>query len=158
MSYNKLLLKLLDCGAPVYLVRLLLLWYQTQRIFVQWFFLCPTAFVITNVIKQWSSISPLLFNAYIDELSHMLASSGVGCHIGELPMNNFAYADDPVLLASTPRGLNILLEICLKLASSYFIKYSIEKTVCISGVHRFSQRGEGGANLMTMFVNGRRGV
>ena len=132
VSYNKLFLKLLDRGAPAYLVRLLLLWYQTQRIFVQWGLSRSSAFGMMNGIKQGSSISPLLFNVYIDELSHLLARSGVGCHIGELPMNNFAYADDLVLLAPTTRGLNVLLEICSKFASSHFIKYSIEKTVCMA--------------------------
>ena len=94
-------------------------------------FLRSTFFGITNGIKQGSSISLLLFNVYIDDLSHMLASSGVGCHTGDLPMNNFAYADDLMLLAPTTRGLNILLEISSKFASSHFIKYSIEKAVSV---------------------------
>ena len=50
-----------------------------------------------------------MFNVYIDELNHMLANAGAGCHIGDVPMNDFAYADDLVLLVTKTRAINNLL-------------------------------------------------
>ena len=86
---------------------------------------------MSNGIKQGSVISPYLFNVYLDELSYSLAQSNFGCHIGDTPMNHFAYADDLALVAPTARALNRLLEICQDFASDHFIAFSTSVTVCM---------------------------
>ena len=110
MNYNKLFLKLLDRGTLAYIVRLLLLWYQSQKIMVQCGLFRSTAIGITNCVEQESSISPLLFNVYIYEMSHLLSSSGAVCHIDVVPVNVFTHADEHMLLAPTTRVLKSLLE------------------------------------------------
>ena len=86
---------------------------------------------MSNGLKQGSVIIPYQFVAYLDELSYKLLQWNIGCHIGDAPMNHFAYVDDLALVAPTPRALNKVLEVCQNFASEYFILYCVSKTVCI---------------------------
>ena len=86
---------------------------------------------MSNGLKQGSVISPYLFNDYLNEKSYTLLQSNIRCHIGDAPMNHFAYADDLALKAPTARALNKLLEVCQNFASEQFITYSVPKTVCM---------------------------
>ena len=65
-----------------------------------------------NGIQQGLTISPYLFNNYVDELNGWLSGSKVGCHIGGTSSNNFALDDELALLATSARGLNKLLKNC----------------------------------------------
>ena len=60
-------------------------------------------------------MSPYLFIVYIDELSNMLNSAGIGCHIHNYCTNHVFYADDICVIAPSPIGLQGLLNICAKL-------------------------------------------
>ena len=88
------------------------------------------AFTMSNGIRQGFVLSPHLFNLYVDHLSNLLDSTGVGCHIGGLPANNFYYADDLALVCPSAGALNVLLRVCERFATSHFIMYSTAKSVC----------------------------
>ena len=84
-----------------------------------------------NGIRQGSILSPYLFNVYVDNLNQRLNDSSVGCHIAGLPMNNFSYADDLVLISPSPIATNDLLQICDKFAEENYIIFSPTKSVCM---------------------------
>ena len=88
-------------------------------------------FYIKNGIRQGSILSPFLFNVYVDNLNHDLNNCRVGCHVGDIPMNNFSYADDLALIAPSAAALNDLLKICDKFASEHYIIFSNTKSVCM---------------------------
>ena len=78
--------------------------------------------MIGNGMKQGGVLSPLLF---------ALVQSRIGFNIGGLFVNNFAYADDMVLLAPSWYALQELIRIlehwCIKLE----ISCNTKKTVCM---------------------------
>lgn len=89
------------------------------------------AFLMTNGIRQGSVLSPYLFSLYVDELNLLLSESGLGCHVGGRPLNNFSYADDLAILAPCARALNSLLEICDIFARENCIEFSSSKSVVL---------------------------
>lgn len=60
-------------------------------------------------VKQGDPLSPVLFNIIIDRLLKRLPDE-VGVSLGGTNINAIAFADDVVLLASTPGGLQLLLD------------------------------------------------
>ena len=76
-------------------------------------------------------MSPLLFNVYMDDLTHSLNRSGIGCRLGGTSFNNFGYADDMSIVAPSPGGLQKLIGICEHYAMKHDITYNIKKSVCM---------------------------
>ena len=66
-------------------------------------------------------ISPILFCVYLDSLLQLLRESGVGCYIGRVFTGALAYADDVVLTALTSNAMRIMLKICERFASEFFL-------------------------------------
>lgn len=60
-------------------------------------------------VKQGDPLSPIIFNLAIDRLLKSLPE-GIGYQLGNTLVNAAAYADDLILFASTPNGLQILLD------------------------------------------------
>ena len=131
VSHGKLLQKIIDGGAPYYLVMFLKVWYAKQRLFVEWGSARSSYFHMSNGIRQGSLISPYLFNVYIDDLNGKLSSSKLGCHIGTLPCNTFSYADDFAILAPSALSLNMMLEICGEYANENLVEFNTRKSVVL---------------------------
>lgn len=61
-------------------------------------------------VKQGDPLSPVIFNLIINRLLEKLPDE-VGVSVGSTNINAIAFADDIVLLASTPKGLQLLLDL-----------------------------------------------
>ena len=87
----------------------------------------PTVFVGGGVV-----ISPDLFNIYIDVIGNKLNEvKNVGCVSGTVVVYNLVYADDMCLIAPSGKGLQKLIDKCVKEARQLDIKYNINKTMCM---------------------------
>ena len=131
VSYRRLFRKLLYRRVPLYLVRILRNWYESQILYVAWGSSRSSPFTMGNGIRQGSLISPYLFNVYVDELNIRLNAARTGCQLAGSTANNFAYADDLALLAPTARALNDLLKICEVFAAENYIVFNTLKSVCM---------------------------
>ncbi|CAK9796152.1 Retrovirus-related Pol polyprotein from type-2 retrotransposable element R2DM [Anthophora quadrimaculata] len=60
-------------------------------------------------VRQGDPLSPLIFNMVIDRLLKRLTPE-VGVNIGRLSYNALIYADDIILVASTPMGLQTTID------------------------------------------------
>jgi len=60
-------------------------------------------------VKQGDPLSPIIFNLVIDRLFSKLPSE-IGLKMGEVSLNAIGFADDLVLFATTPKGLQTLLD------------------------------------------------
>ena len=112
MNHWTLFWKLLCRGVPAILVRALAFWYCNQTFTVRWGSTLSTPFNVTNGVRQGGILSPYLYNVYIDDLSHILSKTQVGCYINGVCANHLAYADDTVILAPSAQGLQDLLHVC----------------------------------------------
>ena len=97
--------KLLKRGVETCIVRLLHVWYSSQDFMVRWANILSSAFKVSNGVRQGGIMSPVLFNVYMDDLSHLLSNSNVGCVIDSVVCNHLFYADDSVLVAPSPEAL-----------------------------------------------------
>jgi hypothetical protein len=67
----------------------------------------------------------------MDNLSSELIASNSGCYMEGYAMNHFMYADDVCLISPSPTGLQRLLRICEKYATTHDILYNLKKSVCM---------------------------
>lgn len=82
-------------------------------------------------VKQGDPLSPMLFNIVIDRLLRRLPSD-VGVRIGTCKTNALAFADDLILAASTPVGLQTLLNTTESYLRSCGLKLNSSKCLTIS--------------------------
>ena len=80
-------------------------------------------FSVSNSVQQGGILSPYLFTMYVDDLSNMLNSAGIGCHIHNRCTNH--------MFAPNTSGLQALLNICTKFGFENDIKYNPIKSICM---------------------------
>ncbi len=68
-------------------------------------------FPVTLGLKQGCTISPTLFNLYINGLVRIIKESGIGIDVGVEIIAILLYADDIVLLAESQQELQCLLDV-----------------------------------------------
>ena len=79
-------------------------------------------------VRQGGVLSPDLYSIYVDELIHILQSSGIGCHISSTFAAALLYADDMCILAPSMKGLQRLLIICGQYCERWDIGLNAKKT------------------------------
>ena len=109
-------------------IRVLRAWYSNQAFVVKWGSAMSKSFGTSNGTRQGSVLSPYLFNVYIDELSDRLKSTGIGCYMNNVYFNHLFYADDSVLIAPSPRALQLLIDTCCQFSLDFHLKYNLKKT------------------------------
>lgn len=130
---GKLLQKMKKMGIPEYLIRAIADIYTETRSSVGKF-----AFAQQKGLRQGCPISPLLFALYISDVDKVLRGAGDGgIFIGGVKVFVLAYADDLVLLATTPVDLKEMMKTLHKYANLRNLTINAAK----SKVMRFSTSG-----------------
>ena len=131
VNHHILFEKLQKRGVPSYLVKILAFWYTNQKMAIRWGSIISDCFHVSNGVRQGGILSPYLFNLYMDDLSTKLKKHYAGCKIANMIINHLFYADDLVLLCSSQRGLQELLEICEMYAAEHDIIFNTKKSVTL---------------------------
>ncbi len=131
VNHWKLFDKLLHRDIPLIIVRILVYWYRTQTFCVKWGSATSTFFCVTNGVRQGGILSPYLFVVYVDGLSDLLNVSGIGCYVNNTCINHIFYADDLCVMAPSPSGLQLLLNICANYGIENDIIYNCKKSMCV---------------------------
>lgn len=82
-------------------------------------------------VKQGDPLSPMIFNCVIDLLLKRLPDD-IGASFGSTVMNSIAFADDIILFASTPRGLQHLLDSTVEYLQSCGMNVNPDKCLSVS--------------------------
>ena len=131
VNHRILLEKLVQRNLPNIIVRILQVWYTSQCFYVKWGSVVSQAFCATNGVRQGGILSPILFNVYVNDLSVRLNSLSIGCHLNSVCYNQLIYADDTVLLAPSPKALQMLIDECINFGTENDIVYNMKKTKCM---------------------------
>jgi Reverse transcriptase (RNA-dependent DNA polymerase) len=83
-----------------------------------------------NGTRQGGILSLYLLTRYIRELVAATVQSNIGCNIGGVFCNIFAYADDLVLLAPSWRAMQSLINLLSQRAQNIVMTCNADKTVC----------------------------
>ena len=88
---------------------------------------------INQGVKQGCTLSPLLFNIFLSDLSKSLGEGNSSpIQISETKtLNSLIWADDLLLLSETEDGLNNMLENLDKYTKTNIIKINMDKTKCM---------------------------
>jgi len=82
-------------------------------------------------VRQGSTLSPALFNLYINIVIAALISCDCGCYICDRFFGCFLYADDIVILAPSLSGLQSMLDTCTTACKELRMKFNNSKSYCI---------------------------
>ncbi len=112
-------------------VPLLLNMYFIRTALVSWNGVNSGQFKFYNGVKHGGVMSPLLFSIYINPLMQNLNNIKVGCYMGDICCNAFAYADDVVILSPTCDALRMMVKICEQYATQFSLSFNPNKCVLI---------------------------
>ena len=79
-------------------------------------------------VRQGCTLSPLLFNLYLEELAIRIRRSGLGMKVGRDTIGLLLYADDVIVMAETNDMLQKMLDIVQTYADEFHMKFSTEKS------------------------------
>ena len=131
VNYNKLFDILIGRNICPLIIRLLLNMYLLSSAVVSWNGVLSDSFTISNGVKQGGVISPLLFSVYFDPLLRRLHNTKLGCYMGGICSNAFAYADDVIILSPTCHALKRLITICENYGVEYDLTFNPTKCVLL---------------------------
>ena len=117
VCHSQLFNLMLERGVPGHMVSILQYWYKNQKMNVRWGNKISEEFSVSCGVKQWSILSPHLFNLYIDGLAEKLNKHKIGCVVDNRIINHLIYADDIVLFCPSLAGLQLLVNECTQLYS-----------------------------------------
>ena len=132
LVHSGLFLKLINRGFPKVFIDIVITWYDGLYCRVLWNGSYSEWFNVTAGVRQGGVLSPDFYGLYVDELFHILESSGTGCYF----LNRFAaalmYADDMALIAPSLKGLQTLLSLCERYCIDWDIKLNAKKSKNLS--------------------------
>ena len=137
VKYSKLFEQLQRKNICPLIVRLLMTMYLLNNATVKWKDTKSINFSINNGVKQGGVLSPILFSVYLDPLIKNIQDSRLGCFMGNLCANVFAYADDLIILTPTCSSMRHLIQICERYSNEFMLTFNPSKCALIV----FADRG-----------------
>ena len=122
---------LLKRSVSIIVVRMLMFWYSKQEVCIRWGTEMSFYFNISNGVRQGGILSPSLFAIYIDDISSLLSTSMIGCHISDVCINHVFYEDDLCLMAHCAIALQELINICCLYSIEIDLNFNATKSYCM---------------------------
>jgi hypothetical protein len=92
--------------------------YANADTFIQVGKQCSNSLKVKRGVRQGDPLSPLLFNLVVD-FGLKAIPEDIGFQLGEARVNALAFADDVILVAETPAGLQLAIDLfCTKLSEA----------------------------------------
>jgi len=114
-------------------VMLLINWYSKLTVAVRWENALSISFGVSCGVRQGrSSLSPSIFNVFVDLIIFKLRALSAGCCIGEHFLGCFLNADDIILLSASVSGLQNMLNYCSDVSRELLLSFSCAKSCCFA--------------------------
>ena len=117
---------------PPYIIATLKHWYLSQEFRVMWGNELSSPFKTGCGIRQGSVLSAVLFAVYMNDLSSEIFSDDVGCVVGGQKINHILYADDIILLSTSAKSLQYLVNKCVTYLDNHLLTINTQKTKVMS--------------------------
>jgi len=132
IQHYKLFSSLLRAGLPKNIVCLLADWYGKLNVAVRWNNSYSALFKVGSGVRQGSSLSPALFNVFIDKVIIDLKKLELGCHINKTWLGCVLYADDIILLSASLTSLQVMLNKVYDTLNVLKLSINSTKSTCVS--------------------------
>jgi hypothetical protein len=121
-------LKLLDIGVGSLFYNIIKNMYSVSKSCIKVNNEISDSFLIKIGVKQGNNLRPNLFKNFINDLPKYLQSSGDAVLLNNKPVNCLMYADDIVLLSTSPQGLQNKLDILKQYCNDWCLTVNTNKT------------------------------
>lgn len=129
INRNKLWIILENQGYPKHLIETIKSLYNNTTIILDLGFKQTEEILINQGVRQGCSLSPTLFNIYIDSMIRVWKPEiKPGIKIGNNYINNMLFADDQIIMQENEQDLQHSIHLLQKISKEYDLKISINKT------------------------------
>ena len=130
VNHFKLFSTLIRTHIPIWIINILVEWYGKLRVAVRWKCTISKSFNVHSGVRQGSTFSPALFNAFINVFIVNIRNNNIGCHINSNFLGVIMYADDLLLLSASVDGLQKMLNVCHSVSISTDMEFNTKKCAC----------------------------
>ena len=123
---------LLNRSIHILIVRMLMYWYTKQELCIKWGAEMSPYFTISHGVRQGRILSQSLFAVYMDDLSLLLNTSRIGCHIDNVCINHVFYADYLCLMTPCAIALQELINVCYQYSNEIDLNFNATKSFCVA--------------------------
>ena len=121
--------KLLQTDLPIPIVKIIA--YMLRNSYANIFYNghAGEEFLIKNGVRQGGILSSILFNFYINEVINKVSILNWGCNLNLRKLNIIGYADDLIVMAPSPAGLQNILNSLGETLKALCLKINTDKSV-----------------------------
>jgi len=107
-------------------------WYSKLNVAVRWKGVLSFKFCVTSGVRQGSSLSPSIFNVFINVFIAKLRTLGYGCTVCGQFVGCILYADDIIILSASVSGLQSMLDCCFDVSRDVQLTFNCTKSCCFA--------------------------
>jgi len=130
VNHYKLFVALSKTGINKSILALLVNWYSKLYVAVRWKGFLSNFFSVGSGVRQGSSLSPSIFNVFMNIFIVKLKALRSGCCIGGHFLGCLLYADDIILISASVDGLQKMLDCCYDVCCDQLLVFNCSKSCC----------------------------
>ena len=128
LVHSGLFIKLIERNVPKVFLDIIIVWHDGLYCQVRWDNHYSNWFPVSAGVRQGGVLSAVLYSIYVNDLIHILQTSGIGCYFLNRFAAAFFYADDMAVIAPSIKGLQKMLDLCHLYCLEWDIKLNAQKS------------------------------
>ena len=124
--------RLIDCKVPKVFIMLYHAWFTSLNFHVRWNYTLSYSVNVLSGLLQGNLLSPKLFIIFMDKLVRLVVDSKLGCKVYGHYFGIIWYADDILLIFSSIRKLQSMVDICTNFGFVNGMFFGPSKSHCLA--------------------------